>query len=135
MTTLSLLKNKEESSQLKIRLAFNREEKYHSQYEWFKQEYTKWSKNFPDYRENFKNQVQTYVGLTFNSCHTKERLLNIAKVIDFFFHFDNVVEECRKKRSDKLMEQLVEKILSALNKRQCDPNFAIGMCELFIFNL
>jgi hypothetical protein len=127
MTTLSLLKSREEFGSLRVRPLFNKPMNPCPHRKWVLQEITKWSKGFSHYNEKTTFAALLFTEYLFNSYKSRERLLNANKLMEFFVYMDNDMERARRERSPELLRELMDKLLNAMETGRCDQSFDSGI--------
>ncbi|CAG2102859.1 unnamed protein product, partial [Medioppia subpectinata] len=126
MTTLSLLKNKEEFGSLKIKPLFCQKPDFNSHHKWLLNELIQWSKGFADHNQQDMEMCAKFMCYMYSGCQQKDRLLAMTKWGCFTKTIDEYTEPSRKERSAPLMVELIEKLLTTLLTGRSDPKFLLG---------
>ena len=130
MTTLSLLRNCEEFKELKISLLLPKKVlNKHPDSEWFRKEYTDWSKQYKDFNGNTTELILAtkVIEFLYSSVKSKQRVLNICKAFEISGYIDFYIEESRKQKSETIIKNVINDLINAFKTGKCDPQFVAGI--------
>ena len=118
--------NKSDFEALKVRLLPLPDIKLHKDYDWVYQQYTDYSKQYPDHNKVISDLVNLATCYAINRGQPKEKIVMCELMTDYMYYLYQIFEPIRKQKSEPKLREVIKRLHEVLDTEKCDDDFTIG---------